>query len=109
MIWRPVPLYWGGGFWGPFALSGVAGASNTGYIIPSSLKVLPEVNPLPTVTIGGANATVNYAGPVVGSILGLLQMNVVIPTGSTTGATVPVVVTIGGNTTQANVTLAVHP
>jgi uncharacterized protein (TIGR03437 family) len=90
-------------------LSGVNGASNTGYIIPSSLNPLPEVSPLPTVTIGGADATVSYAGPLVGSILGLLQMNVVIPTGSTTGAAVPVVVTIGGNATQANITLNVHP
>lgn len=90
-------------------LSGVPGATNTGYIIPSTLSPLPQVSPLPTVTIGGVAATVNYAGPVVGSILGLLQMNVVVPIGSATGATVPVVVTIGANTTQANVTLAIHP
>jgi uncharacterized protein (TIGR03437 family) len=89
-------------------LSGVAGASNTGYIIPSSLSPLPQVSPLPTVTIGGADATVSYAGPMVGSMLGLLQMNVVVPVASTTGATVPVVVTIGGNTTQSGVTLAIH-
>ena len=89
-------------------LSGVNGASNTGYIIPSSLSPLPQLNPLPTVTIGGANATVAYAGPMVGSMLGLLQMNVVVPAGSTTGAAVPVVVTIGGNASQAAVTLAVH-
>ncbi len=89
-------------------LSGVNGASNTGYIIPSSLSPLPQLNPLPTVTIGGATATVNYAGPMVGSMLGLLQMNVVVPAGSTTGAAVPVVVTIGSNNTQAGVTLAVH-
>ncbi|MGD0438847.1 MAG: IPT/TIG domain-containing protein, partial [Bryobacteraceae bacterium] len=91
-------------------LSGVQNASNTGYIIPASLAdSLPQVSPLPTVTIGGADATVSYAGPLVGSILGLLQMNVVIPTGSTTGAAVPVVVTIGGNATQSNITLNVHP
>jgi uncharacterized protein (TIGR03437 family) len=91
-------------------LSGVALASNTGYIIPASLSSnLPQVNPLPTVTIGGANATVAYAGPIVGSILGVLQMNVVVPTGSATGAAVAVAVTIGGNSTQSNVTLSIHP
>lgn len=85
-----------------------SGTSNTGYIIPSSLSPLPEVSPLPTVTIGGANATVSYAGPMVGSMLGLLQMNVVVPTGSATGGTVPVIVTIGANSTQTGVTLAIH-
>jgi len=89
-------------------LSGVPGASNTGYIIPSSLDPLPQLNPLPTVTIGGANATVSYAGPMIGSMLGLLQMNVMVPAGSTTGVAVPVVVTIGGNNTQAGVTLSIH-
>ncbi len=84
------------------------GTTNTGYIIPDTLTPLPEVNPLPTVTIGGAVAQVDYAGPIVGSMLGLLQMNVVVPAGSTTGSAVPVVVTIGGNTTQANITLAIH-
>jgi uncharacterized protein (TIGR03437 family) len=61
------------------------------------------------VTIGGATATVAYAGPIIGSMLGLLQMNVVIPVGSATGAAVAVVVTIGGNATQSNVTLSIHP
>ncbi len=90
-------------------LSGVALSSNTGYIIPASLSPLPQVNPLPAVTIGGATATVAYAGPIIGSMLGLLQMNVVIPVGSATGAAVAVVVTIGGNATQSNVTLSIHP
>ncbi len=99
----------GEGNYNPTPLSGIANATNTGYIIPATLNPLPEVSPLPIVTIGGVAATVNYAGPLVGSILGLLQMNVVVPTGSATGATVPVLVTIGGIATQANVTLNVHP
>jgi uncharacterized protein (TIGR03437 family) len=99
----------GEGNYNPLALSGILNATNTGYIIPSTLNPLPQVNPLPTVMIGGAPATVSYAGPLVGSILGLLQMNVVIPGGSATGASVPVIVTIGGTTTQANITLNVHP
>ncbi len=45
-------------------------------------------------TIGGANATVAYAGPIVGSILGLVQINCVVPTGATTGKAVPVLVRI---------------
>lgn len=99
----------GEGDYNPTPLSGVNGASNTGYIIPSSLaQSLPQVSPLPTVTIGGTDATVSYAGPIVGSMLGLLQMNVVVPVGSSTGVAVPVVVTIGGNNTQAGITLSIH-
>jgi uncharacterized protein (TIGR03437 family) len=83
--------------------------SHTGLIIPSTLSPLPQLNPLPTVTIGGATATVSYAGPLVGSVIGLLQINAVVPAGATTGAAVPVVVTVGGNASQANVTIGVHP
>ncbi len=93
-------------------LSGVPGTTNTGYIIPTTITPpLPELSPLPTVTIGGvdASAGVTYAGVVPGSILGVLQINVTIPTGAATGTAVPVTVTIGGNTTQANVTLGIHP
>jgi uncharacterized protein (TIGR03437 family) len=79
----------------------------TGLIIPASLNPLPQLNPLPTVTIGGASATVAYAGPIVGSILGLLQINCVVPAGATTGKAVPVVVSINGVSTQDNVTLSI--
>ena len=94
---------------GDYNSTPLSGTTNTGYIIPDTLSPLPQVSPLPTVTIGGADATVSYAGPIVGSMLGLLQMNVVVPAGSTTGTAVPVVVTFGANSTQANVTLSIHP
>jgi uncharacterized protein (TIGR03437 family) len=81
----------------------------TGLLITSALTPLPQLSPLPTVMIGGVAATVTYAGPVVGSIIGLLQINATVPVGATTGAAVPVVVTIGTNSTQAGVTLAIHP
>jgi uncharacterized protein (TIGR03437 family) len=83
--------------------------TNTGYIIPGSLSPLPEVSPLPTVMIGGAAATVSYAGPLIGSVLGLLQINAIVPAGATTGVAVPISVTIAGNTSQAGVTIGVHP
>jgi uncharacterized protein (TIGR03437 family) len=94
---------------GDYNATPLAGTTNTGYVIPPALTPLPQVSPLPVVTIGGAAAVVAYAGPLPGSILGLLQINVAVPTGSTTGANVPVVVTIGGVATQSNVTLAIHP
>ena len=89
----------------------LGGSSDTGFVIPSGLAVTPQVNPMPTVSIGGVDATpgVAYAGPIVGSVIGVLQINVVVPVGSTTGTQVPVSVTIGANGTQAGTTLAIHP
>lgn len=83
-----------------------APAQHTGYIIPATLTPLPQVAPLPSVTIGTAPANVVYAGPLYGSVIGLLQMNVIVPAGLTAG-NAPVVVTINGVQTQSNVTLAV--
>ncbi len=79
----------------------------TGYLMPVNLQSYPQLIPLPNVTIGGVPATVSYAGPVPGSILGLLQINVVVPPGSATGAAVPVVVTIGTSPTQNGTNIAV--
>ncbi len=80
----------------------------TGLIVPATLNPLPQVAPLPVVTIGGATATVLYAGPLVGSIMGLLQINVTVPAGSTTGTAVPVTVSVGGLVSQAGTTLSIH-
>jgi uncharacterized protein (TIGR03437 family) len=83
--------------------------SHTGYIVPAGLITLPQLAPPPTVMIGGAAATVTYAGPVVDSITGVLQLNVVVPAASTTGTAVPVSVSVGGISSQSNVTISVHP
>lgn len=85
--------------------------TNTGFIVPVTYAPLPQLSPLPTVQIGGvdASAGVSYAGVVPGSIIGVLQINVVVPSGSSTGAAVPVAISIGGNSTQSNVTINVHP
>jgi minor extracellular serine protease Vpr len=53
-----------------------------------------------TVTIGGQNATVLFSGLVPGTV-GLYQINVRVPDGSSTGNAVPVSVSIGGVTTPA--------
>jgi uncharacterized protein (TIGR03437 family) len=81
----------------------------TGLLVPPTLSPLPQLSPLPVVTIGGAVATVQYAGPLVGSILGLMQINATVPAGSTTGTSVPVLVTVGGVPAQSGVTLSIHP
>jgi uncharacterized protein (TIGR03437 family) len=73
-------------------------------LIPAS----PPVNPLatPSVTIGGQAAAVLAAVSPVGSVPGLLQLNVTVPANSPTG-NVPVVVSFGTNDSQAGVTIAV--
>jgi trimeric autotransporter adhesin len=85
----------------------LATAATSGYIVPANLSPLPQMSPLPTVTIGGVTATVSYAGVVPGGMLGLFQINAIVPVGSTTGNSVPVFVTIGGVSTQAGATIAV--
>ncbi len=98
----------GEGNYNPAPLSGI---TNTGFIIPVGFTPLPQLSPLPTVHIGGVDASpgISYAGPIPGSILGVLQINVVVPLGSATGQAVPVTVTIGGVSAQSNITLNVHP
>lgn len=73
-------------------------------LIPSSPAVTP-IN-LPVVTIGGQPATVAGAAAPVGSVPGLLQINVTVPNGAPAGKAVPVVVNVGGVDSQGGVTLA---
>jgi uncharacterized protein (TIGR03437 family) len=82
-------------------------AASSGYIVPLNLSPLVQLSPLPTVMIGGVAATVSYAGVVPGGLLGLLQINAIVPAGSTTGNAVPVSVIIGAGTTQVGATIAV--
>jgi uncharacterized protein (TIGR03437 family) len=60
-----------------------------------------------TVQIGGQNAVVQYAGVAPYLVAGVVQINVVIPNGLPPGYN-PVVVTIGGNSSQQGVTVAVR-
>ncbi len=62
---------------------------------------------LPSVTIGGQNATVQCAGTAPGEVVGVLQINVQIPAGVSPGASVPVIIGFAGQSSQSNVTIAV--
>jgi uncharacterized protein (TIGR03437 family) len=42
-------------------------------------------------------------------MLGIMQLNLLIPAGSPTGTAVPIQVTIGGVTTQTGVTITTKP
>jgi uncharacterized protein (TIGR03437 family) len=60
------------------------------------------------VTIGGQQAEVLYAGSAPGLVSGVLQVNARVPGGVVPGNTVPVVVAVGGASSQSGVTLAVR-
>ena len=79
-----------------------------GAIIPAVLSALK--NPLlrVTATVGGIDAPVQYAGSAAGLISGVMQVNLQIPANAPTGASVPIVITVGTATTQAGVTVAVQ-
>jgi uncharacterized protein (TIGR03437 family) len=68
---------------------------------------LPMVSLNCTATIGGQTAPVNYCGEAPGATAGLVQVNALVPQSVTPGGAVPVSITIGGVTSQANVNLAV--
>jgi len=69
---------------------------------------LPRVVAPVSVTIGGQNAAVQYAGGTPGVVAGLTQINAVVPAGVTPGPVVSIQVTIGTVTSPSGVTLAVQ-
>jgi uncharacterized protein (TIGR03437 family) len=90
-------------------------ATGEGPTNPPGIDGKPDAAPLPqpvtqpvTATVGGTAATVTYAGGVSGLVAGVLQVNVQIPQGIPSGSAVPIALSIGGTTTQSNVTVAIH-
>ncbi len=61
-----------------------------------------------TVTIGGLPADVVYSGAAPGAINGLTQIDAIVPGGLKSGSSVPVVVTIGGVSSQGNLSMSVQ-
>jgi|GEM_PF-3196199 len=74
----------------------------------NSLDALRSATVPVTVTVGGAEAQVLFAG-LTPEFVGLYQINIIIPFGVVPGDEVPVVVTQGGVTSRADVTIAVRP
>lgn len=74
-------------------------------LIAPNAVVTPSA--LVSVTVGGIAAGVIGAVSPAGSVPGLLQINISIPSNAPTGAAVPVRVNIGGVDTQSGVTMAI--
>ncbi len=75
-------------------------------LLPST--VLPKPVLPVTVRIGGATANVEYAGAAPYSVSGLLQINARVPLAIEPGDYVPVILTVGGQSSLPAVTVAVH-
>jgi uncharacterized protein (TIGR03437 family) len=60
-----------------------------------------------SVTVGGINATVQYAGGIAGDVAGLMQVNVQIPAGVQPGGYVPVVLQVGNASSNLGTWIAV--
>ncbi|MCX6632635.1 MAG: hypothetical protein NTW28_33950 [Candidatus Solibacter sp.] len=76
-----------------------------GAIIPAVVSALKKPQLPVTVTIGGVDAVVQYAGSAPGLISGVMQVNVTIPLTTQTG-TQPVVVTVGTAKSQSGASAA---
>ena len=74
---------------------------------PASLTVLSRTAQPVIVTIGGQNAAVTFSGLAPG-YAGLYQVNAVIPVGLPANNATPITMTIGGQGSPAEVTLAVR-
>lgn len=106
------------------SINGPAHAANAGTVVALYLTGGGQTNPggtdgaqtsatappqptLPvTVSIGGKTATVTYAGAAPSSVAGVWQVNAQVPAGLAAGA-VPVLVTVGGVSSQPGVTITV--
>jgi endo-1,4-beta-xylanase len=93
---------------GVVLLFGTGEGQTTAPGVDGLLAVPPYPAPLAkvSVTVDGQPADILYAGAAPTLVAGLLQLDVVIPPTASSGA-VPVLVTIGNNTSQAGVTVAV--
>ena len=78
--------------------------SGDGEVIGGALRRLTQTV---TVTIGGVNAAVKFAGAVPGAIAGLTQINAEVPAGLVPSTAAPVIVKIGDWTSTPNVTVAI--
>jgi uncharacterized protein (TIGR03437 family) len=75
--------------------------------LPAGFSPLSATSNLVTVSIGGVDAPVLFAGLTPG-FTGLYQVNATVPAGVTPGSAVPITVTVSGQTSPGNVTIAIQ-
>jgi uncharacterized protein (TIGR03437 family) len=82
-------------------------ATLTGSVTPATGSSFPAPSATVSVTIGGIDARILYAGEAPGLIAGVLQVNAVVPAGTPAGNQ-PVVLTVGGVSSPSSVTAAIE-
>jgi uncharacterized protein (TIGR03437 family) len=80
-------------------------ASTTGTVTPTN--ILYKLPGTVTATINGVNATVEFAGEAPGLVTGVIQVNILVPTG-VTGSGLPLVININGSATSSGPTVSVQ-
>jgi uncharacterized protein (TIGR03437 family) len=92
-----------------FYITGAGQTSPSGVdgLVPSDPNNLATPAQSISVTIGGQNATVLYAGNTIGIVSGAMQLNVLVPNGLSPGD-VPIVVKVGTAQSQPGATVAVR-
>ena len=68
---------------------------------------LPTPNLPVSATVGGVPTTIQYAGGVPGNVAGLMQVNILVPSGIATGGYVPVVLKVGSASSSTGVWISV--
>jgi len=76
--------------------------------VPASTTTLSATKSAPSVTIGGVPAPVFFSGLAPGFV-GLYQVNAQVPTGVASGGQVPLVITIGGQTSPTATLVVQNP
>jgi uncharacterized protein (TIGR03437 family) len=87
----------GGGQTSPASADGTVTPTNTLYNLPGTV----------TATINGVPATVKFAGAAPGLVTGVIQVNLLVPTGIS-GSALPLAITINGSTSLSGPTVAVQ-
>lgn len=78
-----------------------------GAIANEPLAQIPVPAAKLSLTIGGMPATLSYAGTLPGGVAGALQINAMVPANAPTGSAVPIVLTVGNNSSPTTLTMAV--
>ena len=81
--------------------------ATTGSVTTGTGPTFPKPTAPVTLTIGGVPAQIQYAGEAPSLVSGVIQVNAVIPSTVASGNQ-PIVLTIGGNSSAANITVAVQ-
>jgi uncharacterized protein (TIGR03437 family) len=70
---------------------------------------IPKAPVLPvSVTIGGVDAPVAFAGSAPHAVAGLFQVNAIVPDGAPIGARVPIMLSVGGMPSPSGAFIAVR-